>query len=103
MKNKDRSDTKLIMVGKLAQFGLSLRENTVRRLFVLFLLCLLVSLLAGGESPKSSPCPCPKPCPKKPSVVKDGSVVFIRGGLLVRPIYRHTDSTLTHVAIILYS
>jgi hypothetical protein len=70
----------------------------VKRLLALF---LLVGLLAGCEPPKL--CPCPKPCPKKTSTVKDGSVVFIRGGLLVRPIYRYTDSTLTHVAIIFYS
>jgi hypothetical protein len=35
--------------------------------------------------------------------VEDGSVVFIRGGTLIGPIYRYTDSTLTHAAIILYS
>jgi len=32
----------------------------------------------------------------------DGSVIFWRGGLLVKPIYRHTDSTITHAAVILY-
>jgi len=31
----------------------------------------------------------------------DGSVIFWRGGLLVGPIYRFTNSLLTHVAIIL--
>lgn len=33
--------------------------------------------------------------------MRDGSVLFWRGGLLIGPIYKHTGSTLTHVAIIL--
>jgi hypothetical protein len=29
-------------------------------------------------------------------------VIFLRGGLLVKPIFHYTDSTLTHAAIVLY-
>lgn len=73
----------------------------MRKLLALILLLGAVGLLVGCEPiPQSKPHPCPKP---KPSVVEDGSVVFIRGGLFIGPIYRHTDSTLTHAAIILYS
>ncbi len=32
----------------------------------------------------------------------DGSVIFISNGFLVRPIYKHTGSTIVHTAIILY-
>jgi hypothetical protein len=34
-------------------------------------------------------------------MMRDGSVLFWKGGLLVGPIYRQTNSLLTHVAIIL--
>jgi|WetSurMetagenome_2_1015567.scaffolds.fasta_scaffold06573_7 hypothetical protein len=33
----------------------------------------------------------------------DGSVIFWEGGLLVRPIEKHTGSRYTHVAVILYT
>jgi hypothetical protein len=33
---------------------------------------------------------------------KDGSVIFLHGGVLVKPIEKHTGSQLTHAAIILY-
>ena len=35
------------------------------------------------------------------SAMEDGSVIFWHGGLLVGPIFRHTNSKITHVAIIL--
>ena len=34
--------------------------------------------------------------------IRDGSVLFWQGGLLVKPILKHTDSTITHAAVILY-
>lgn len=34
--------------------------------------------------------------------VRDGSVIFCQDGLLVKPIYNHTGSTIVHTAIILY-
>lgn len=34
--------------------------------------------------------------------MRDGSVIFWKGGLLVKPIYNATGSPLTHVAIILH-
>lgn len=34
--------------------------------------------------------------------LRDGSVIFWQGGLLAKPILRHTDSDLTHAAIVLY-
>jgi hypothetical protein len=64
----------------------------VRKLIALI---LLLGLLVGCQ-PTSQLKPIPEPRPR------DGSVVFWHGGLLVRPIYRNTDSTLTHAAIILY-
>lgn len=62
---------------------------------VLLLLVLLLLVLCLGCTPTSAPPPCH-------TGLQDGSVIFLRGGLLVKPIYKHTDSTLTHVAIILY-
>ena len=35
--------------------------------------------------------------------LRDGSVIFWQGGLLVKPILKHTDSDLTHAAIVLYN
>jgi len=63
----------------------------------LFLMPALILCLAS-----CAPTP-PKPPPLPYDAgLRDGSVIFLRGGLLVRPIYRHTDSDLTHAAIVLY-
>lgn len=67
----------------------------------LLALVLLTCLLAGCEPQAPNKCPGPCPCPR-PSVIQDGSVLFWDNGILVRPIYRNTGSTLTHAAIILY-
>jgi len=52
----------------------------------------------------SCSCEPPKPTPTPPYDVGlgDGSVIFWRGGLLVEPILKHTDSDITHAAIVLY-
>ena len=57
-------------------------------------LSLLLILLASCSQSKS--------VPSYDAYLRDGSVIFLRGGLLVKPIFHHTDSTLTHAAIILY-
>lgn len=61
-------------------------------LFVLFVSC-------------SRPTPPAPPKPPKPydAALRDGSVIFWQGGLLVKPILKHTDSDLTHAAIVLYN
>lgn len=63
----------------------------------LIALALLLCLLAGCEPQTLNKCPgfCPR-------AAQDGSVLFWDSGILVRPIYRNTGSTLTHAAIILY-
>lgn len=65
----------------------------MRRLFLLLVLCVAGCALAPSSQPYAGPAA---------TGYRDGSVIFWRGGLLVRPIYRNTDSTLTHAAIILY-
>lgn len=60
-----------------------------------FLLILLLGLLAGCEQPQSSVVSASRQ-------IQEGSVIFWDHGPLYRPIYRHTDSTLSHAAIILY-
>jgi len=45
--------------------------------------------------------------PQQPTIpydaeLRDGTVIFWEGGLLVKPILRNTDSDITHAAIILY-
>lgn len=67
----------------------------------LIALALLLCLLVGCEPQTPNKCPGPCPCPR-PNAVQDGSVLFWDSGILVRPIYRNTGSTLTHAAIILY-
>jgi hypothetical protein len=39
--------------------------------------------------------------PRPSAAVKNGSVIFWRGGLLVKPILKHTGSDITHAAIVL--
>ncbi len=41
-------------------------------------------------------------CESKQDAVQNGSVIFWCGGLLAKPILKHTDSDLTHAAIVLY-
>lgn len=43
------------------------------------------------------------PTPPYDADLRDGSVAFWQGGLLVKPILKHTDSDLTHAAIVLYN
>ena len=62
-------------------------------------LCLLLILLASCAQP---PVPVPMPAPYDAGL-RDGSVIFWRGGLLVKPIFKHTDSDITHAAIVLYN
>ena len=61
-----------------------------------FALLLILGLASCSREP-------PKP-PTPPYDVglRDGSVIFWQGGLLVKPILKHTDSDLTHAAIVLY-
>jgi len=69
----------------------------------LVLLPLLIALLLA--SCKQEP-PAPKHEPTPPpydAALRDGSVIFWRGGLLVKPILKHTDSDITHAAIVLYN
>jgi len=69
----------------------------------LVLLPLLIALLLASCKQES---PAPKPEPTLPpydAALRDGSVIFWRGGLLVKPILKHTDSDITHAAIVLYN
>lgn len=60
-------------------------------LFVLFVSC------------SRSPAPTPKPpAPPYDAAMRDGSTIFWQGGLLVKPILKHTNSNITHAAIVLY-
>ena len=61
-------------------------------------LLLLVLLLASCAQP-----PIPTPKPPYDAGLRDGSVIFWQGGLLVKPILRNTDSDITHAAIVLYN
>lgn len=66
----------------------------MKRLPLLLILCL--------ASCSREPAP-PKPAPRPYDAgLRDGSVIFWRGGFLVKPILKHTDSDLTHAAIVLY-
>ena len=70
--------------------------ETMKRL-ALLLPVLFVSCSRG-------PTPPPKlPAPPYDAGLRDGSVIFWQGGLLVKPILKHTDSDLTHAAIVLYN
>jgi hypothetical protein len=66
----------------------------MKRLALLLVLCL-------GCTPQPQPQPQITP-PPYDAGVRDGTVIFLQGGLLVRPIFHYTDSTLTHAAIVLY-
>jgi len=67
----------------------------MKRITLLLVLCL-------ASCTPSPPTPKPRPAPPYDAGLRDGAVVFIRGGLLVGPIHRQTDSTLTHAAIVLF-
>jgi len=62
------------------------------------LLSILLLLASCSRCPSTPPKP---PAPPYDADLRDGSVIFWRGGLLVDPILKHTDSDLTHAAIVL--
>ena len=68
----------------------------MRRLALLPLLLLLASCTRNPPTPPSPP------APLYDAGLRDGSVIFWRGGLLVKPILKHTDSDITHAAVVLY-
>lgn len=68
----------------------------MRRILLVLLLCVagyVIGCALQNESPYAG---------SKATGYRDGSVIFWRGGLLAGPIYRRTDSNITHAAIILY-
>jgi len=65
----------------------------------LFLLTALILCLASCSREPAPPKPASRPYD---AGLRDGSVIFWRGGLLVKPILKHTDSGITHAAIVLY-
>jgi len=70
----------------------------VKRFALLLPLCVLLCLASCSRQPTR-----PKPAPPPYDAgLRDGSVIFWRGGLLVKPILKHTDSDITHAAIVLY-
>lgn len=70
--------------------------NRIHRTMKRLALLLILSLASCSREP-----PKPTPLPYDAGL-RDGSVVFWRGGLLVKPIVKHTDSDITHAAIVLY-
>jgi hypothetical protein len=58
---------------------------------------LILSLASCSHEPPQPP------TPPYDAGLRDGSVFFWQGGLLVKPIFKHTDSDLTHAAIVLYN
>ena len=68
-------------------------EETMKRFALLPILLLLASCTHNPPAP---------PAPPYDAGLRDGSVIFWRGGLLVKPILKHTDSDITHAAIVLY-
>ena len=65
----------------------------------LSLLPILLLLASCSREPTPTPRPAAPPCD---AGLRDGTVIFWQGGLLVKPILKHTDSDLTHAAIVLY-
>jgi hypothetical protein len=68
-------------------------QRPMKRLTLLLILCL-----ASCSREPAAP-----PPPPYDAGLQDGSVIFWQGGLLVKPILKHTDSDLTHAAIVLYN
>ena len=66
-------------------------------------LALLPVLFVLFTSCSREPTPPKLPAPPYDAGMRDGSVFFWQGGLLVKPILKHTDSDLTHAAIVLYN
>jgi hypothetical protein len=67
-------------------------------------LALLPVLFVLFTSCSREPTPPPRlPAPPYDADLRDGSVAFWQGGVLVKPILNHTDSDLTHAAIVLYN
>lgn len=78
--------------GKIALRDCALHD-VMKRLALFLALCLA----SCSREP-------PKPLiPPYDAGLRDGSVIFWRGGLLVKPILKHTDSDITHAAIVLYN
>ena len=73
----------------------------MKRLILLPVLCLLF-LASCSEPPPPAPLPLPIPI-LYDNALHDGSVVFWEGGLLVKPIVRHTGSDITHATVVLYN
>jgi len=73
----------------------------MKRLVLLSLFAIL--LLAGCKRESSAPLRLKPTPPPYDAALRDGSVIFWRGGLLVKPILKHTDSDITHAAIVLYN
>jgi len=73
----------------------------MKHLSLLVLFVLFVLFLSCSRTPAPLPAPLPVP-PPYDAALRDGSVVFWRGGLLAGPILKHTDSTITHAAVVLY-
>jgi hypothetical protein len=67
-------------------------QRPMKRLTLLLILCL-----ASCSREPAAP-----PAPPYDAGLRDGSVIFWQGGLLVKPILKHTDSDITHAAIVLY-
>lgn len=68
-------------------------QRPMKRLTLLLILCLA---FCSRE-------PAAPPPPPYDAGLRDGSVIFWRGGLLAKPILKHTDSDITHAAIVLYN
>ena len=68
-------------------------QRPMKRLTLLLILCL-----ASCSREPAAP-----PPPPYDAGLRDGSVIFWQGGLLVKPILKHTDSDITHAAIVLYN
>jgi len=69
---------------------------------MLRLTLLLPALLLLASCTPNPPTLAPTPTLPYDAGLRDGSVVFWQGGLLVKPILKHTDSDITHAAIVLY-
>jgi len=64
---------------------------------------LLPALFLLASCTRNPTTPLPPPAPPYDAGLRDGSVIFWQGGLLVKPILKHTDSDITHAAVVLYN